>query len=365
MPRRIRADRTLFAVVVILTVAGVVMVGSASSYYSLSRTGMTVSSQFLLRQIVYAAAGLLLLYRLMKIDYHRFGERRVALGLVAATIVLLLVPFLCGARNGTHRWIPLGFFSLQPSELAKFALAVFLAYMIERKGDRINVPSVGTIPSLAVACVLAGLVFLEPDLGTAIVLLLVAFALLFLAGLSWRYVATAGGVALLALPVLVFSASYRARRLLAFLHPEQDLRGPNFQLLQSKVALGSGGVLGSGLALGQQKWLFLPESHTDFIFSVIGEELGLIGTMAILVLFAVLFWRGVRTSLRAPDRFGGFLALGITLFLVCQALVNMGVATGLLPTKGMPLPYVSYGGSSLLVSLGMTGVLLNVSQQAG
>jgi cell division protein FtsW len=365
MPRIARADRTLFGLTIALTVFGVVMVGSASSYYSLNQSGMTVSSQFLLRQILYACAGLFVMYRVMKIDYHIFARRSVVLGLVGGTTLLLLFVFLFGAHKGTHRWIPVGLFSLQPSELAKFTLAVFLAYMVHRKGEEINATAIGTMPSFGVAGLLAGLVLIEPDMGTAVLLMLVATLVLFAAGLRWQYVAAAGGTFAIALPILIFMAPYRAARMLAFMHPEQDLQGPNFQLFQSKIAIGSGGVLGSGLAFGQQKWLFLPESHTDFIYSVIGEELGLVGATVTLVLFLLFFWRGMRASLRAPDRFGTYLALGITLFVVCQAFINMGVATGLLPTKGMPLPFVSYGGSSLVVSLGMAGVLLNVSQQAG
>lgn len=365
MPRKVSHDRVLFTTILVLTVFGIVMVGSASSYYSLDQTEMTLSGRFLMRQIVYACAGLFVMVRLMKIDYHTYMRRRVALGLVAGCVFLLLVVFAFGAHKGTHRWIPLGLFSVQPSELAKFALAVFLAYMAERKGEEINVLAIGTIPCFGVAGLLAGLVFIEPDMGSAVVLMLVTTLVLFAAGLRWQYVAGAAATAAVLLPAMIFVAPYRAQRLLAFLHPEKDLQGPNFQLFQSKIALGSGGLLGSGLALGQQKWLFLPESHTDFIFSVIGEELGLIGTVAVIGLFLVFLWRGLRTSVRAQDRFGTYLALGITLFVVCQALINMAVSTGLMPTKGLPLPFVSYGGSSLIVSLGMAGVLLNVSQQAG
>ncbi len=364
MPRKVSADRTLFGVTVVLVVFGAVMVGSASAYYSLSDSGGIFSS-FLLRQIVYASVGLFLMYRLMRTDYHLFARPHVVLGLVGGTALLLVLVFLFSPHKGTHRWIPLGFFSVQPSELAKFALAVFLAYMAEKKGEEINSLSVGTIPCFTVAGLLAGLVLFEPDMGTAVVLLLVTTLVLFAAGLNWRYLMGTAGAGAALLPVMLWLEPYRMKRVFGFLHPEENLQGTNFQLFQSKIALGSGGVLGSGLALGQQKWLFLPESHTDFIFAVIGEEIGLIGTVGVLVLFLLFFWRGARAGLRAPDRFGTYLALGITLFLVCQAFLNMGVATGLLPTKGLPLPFVSYGGSALIVSLGMTGVLLNVSQQGG
>ena len=355
----------MFGIVVALTMFGIVMVGSASSYYGVQRADASVSFYYLVRQILFAGAGLLVMYRLMRTDYHFFARREIALGLLAGTMVLLLAVFLFDPHKGTHRWIPMGLFSIQPSEIAKLSIAVFLAYMIERKGADINVFAVGTVPCMGVAGLLAGLVLIEPDMGTFVLIMMVATLVLFAAGLRRRYALGALAAAVVLLPALALMAPYRAQRMLAFLHPERDLQGPNFQLFQSKIALGSGGIFGSGLAFGQQKWLFLPESHTDFIFSVIGEELGLIGTLAVLALFSVLVWRGLRASLRAPDRFGTYLALGITLFLGCQALINMAVATGLMPTKGMPLPYVSYGGSSLIVSLGMTGVLLNVTQQTG
>lgn len=365
MPRRITADRTLFSVSVVLVVTGVVMVGSATAYYALSGSAHSGMPMFLIRQIAYAAAGLFLMVRLMRTDYRIFARPQVVLALVGGTALLLLLVFAFGPHKGTHRWIPLGLFSVQPSEIAKFTLVVFLAYMAEKKGDTINVLSVGTIPTVSVAGLLAALVLFEPDMGTAVVLLLVTFLVLFTAGLSWKYVVAAGGLAALLLPAMVWLEPYRAERILAFLHPDTRLQGTNFQLYQSKIAIGSGGLFGSGLALGQQKWLFLPEAHTDFIFSVIGEEVGLIGTVGIALLFLLFLWRGLRASVRAHDRFGQYLALGITLMVVSQAFLNMGVASGLLPTKGLPLPFVSFGGSSLMASLAMTGVLLNVSQQSG
>jgi cell division protein FtsW len=301
----------------------------------------------------------------MKTDYHRLAEPRLVLLLTVGTLVLLVAVFFFEPRNSAHRWIPLGVASFQPSELAKFTIAVFLAYMIDKKAADINVASIGTVPCLAVTGLIAGLVLIEPDMGTALVLALVTGIVLYVAGLPRRWVLGLAGAGLVLVPALVLGASYRFQRLVSFLHPEENPLGGNFQLIQSKIALGSGGLLGNGLGRGQQKWLFLPEAHTDFIFAVIGEELGLVGTLITLSLFLVIFWRGMRACRRAHDAFGSYLALGITLFLVCQALINMGVASGLLPTKGLPLPFISYGGSSLVVSLGMTGVLLNISQRAG
>jgi len=365
VPRKVTADRSLFGIVVALTMFGIVMVGSASSYYGVQCADASVSFYYLVRQILFAGAGLLVMYRLMKTDYHVFGRREVALGLLAGTMVLLLAVFLFEPHKGTHRWIPMGLFSIQPSEIAKLSIAVFLAYMIERKGADINVFAVGTVPCMGVAGLLAGLVLIEPDMGTFVLIMMVVTLVLFAAGLRRRYAVGAAAAGVVLLPSLALMAPYRAQRMLAFLHPERDLQGPNFQLFQSKIALGSGGIFGSGLAFGQQKWLFLPESHTDFIFSVIGEELGLLGAGAVLELFAMVAARGLRIAARHPDEFGSLLAFGLTVLIVVQGLLNFGVALGALPTKGLTLPFVSYGGSAMMISLAELGVLLALARESG
>jgi cell division protein FtsW len=268
------------------------------------------------------------------------------------------------AMSGAHRWIPLGPLRFQPSEFAKLFTVVFMAHVLSRKEDQVNDPWTVSLPCFVVVGTLAFLVFIEPDMGSAVMLVAVACLMIFVAGLSWRAIAALGSLGLLAFVAGVLAKDYRLMRLKAFLDPSADALGSSFQLNQSLIAIGSGGLTGTGLGQGQQKAFFLPAVHTDFIFSVIGEELGLIGTAALLAAFLLIFWRGMRTSFRAPDRFGFYLALGITNLLVLQALINMGVCLGLLPTKGLPLPFISYGGSSLLASMAATGLLLNISQHS-
>jgi cell division protein FtsW len=247
--------------------------------------------------------------------------------------------------------------------VAKLAVIFFCAAILERRMDRID-DLHSLLPVGAVVGVLVALILLQPDLGTAISVLLIAAAMVFAAGISYRYVF---GLVLLSLPamyVLLMGAEYRRRRILAFLDPWDDPLGNGFQIIQSLIAVGTGGVFGRGLMAGVQKLFYLPEPHTDFIFAVIGEELGLVGSTVIVACFCVIAWRGLRTALRAPDRFGTFLCVGITAMIAVQALINISVVIGLMPTKGIPLPFVSYGGSSLLINLVAVGILLNVSQHA-
>jgi cell division protein FtsW len=264
--------------------------------------------------------------------------------------------------NGTRRWFGLGGLGVQPSELAKLAGVLFTALILERRMHRIDELSYSLLPIAIVVGALAGLILLQPDFGTAMSLLLVVVAMVFAAGLNYRYLVGAVLVALPAVYIVLVSAPYRRRRLLAFWDPWADPLGDGFQIIQSLIAVGTGGVFGRGLMEGVQKLFYLPEPHTDFIFAVIGEELGLIGATGVLACFCLIGWRGLRIALRAEDSFGSLVALGITSMIVVQALVNMSVVLGLMPTKGIPLPLVSAGGSSLLISLLGMGVLLNISQ---
>jgi len=264
--------------------------------------------------------------------------------------------------NGARRWLNVAGLQFQPSELAKLACVVYTALILERRMHRINEVSYALAPIAIVTAGLAGLILLERDYGTAMSLLLIVGVMIFAAGLSYRYVLGAIAIGIPAVLAVLVSASYRRARLLAFLDPWQDPLGDGFQIIQSRIAVGTGGVFGRGLHESLQKLLYLPEPHTDFIYAVIGEELGLIGATAVLLCFCVIAWRGLEISAKAEDRFGSFLALGITAMIVAQALVNISVVLGLLPTKGIPLPLVSSGGSSLLVSLLGIGVLLNISQ---
>jgi len=275
---------------------------------------------------------------------------------------LLVLVLFSAPVNGARRWFNFGGLGIQPSELAKVAAVLFTAMTLERRMHRIDELSYSLLPIAIVVGAMSGLIVLQPDLGTALSLLLVVAIMVFAAGLNYRYLL---GTALAAVPILylvIVSAPYRMRRLMAFWDPWADPMGDGFQVVQSLIAVGTGGVFGRGLMGGVQKLFFLPEPHTDFIYAVIGEELGLLGATTVLLCFCVIAWRGVRVAMRAHDAFGSFLALGMTTMIAVQALVNISVVLDLLPTKGIPLPLVSSGGSSLLISLLSVGVLLNVSQ---
>lgn len=362
MARKLAFDRTLFVAGVGLTLFGLVMIYSASAVIALERHQS--AQYFLLKQAFAALVGLAGMGIAMHTDYRRLLNRPfVYLGL-AASVALLVAALLSDSTNQVHRWIQAGPIQVQPSEIAKLALVFFLAYLIPRKEASIN-DIVGTIvPCAVVVGQLALLVYLQPDLGTAVVYILVTAVLLFLAGLRWRYLAITGGACAAALGLMILQAPYRVRRILAFLNPDDDPLGAGFQVRQSILAVASGGIQGASLGESRQKLFFLPEPHTDFIFAVISEELGFLGALAVIAAFAVLFWRGMVAAAGAPDRGGFYLASGITVWLVVQAMMNMAVTLGMVPTKGIPLPFLSYGGSSLVVSLTALGVLLNVSQHS-
>jgi cell division protein FtsW len=300
----------------------------------------------------------------MSIPYRRLADRRVLhLALIASAAALIVVRFM-PAAGGAHRWFRVGPLTLQPSEFVKLVVIVYVAGLLAEHPGQVNDRGL-----LLRVCgwtgALAGLVAIEPDLGSAVMIGLVPAILLFVAGLRWRTLAYGAAAAGVLFVLAVVAEPYRMARIRTFLAPGADQQGAGFQLTQSLLAIGSGGVTGVGFGDGMQKAWFLPAAHTDFIFAVLGEEMGLIGCCLLLAALLVLFWRGVRAALRAPDRFGFHLALGVTCLLVLQALIHMGVCLGLLPTKGLPLPYISYGGSSLVATLAATGLLLNVSQHSG
>jgi cell division protein FtsW len=250
-------------------------------------------------------------------------------------------------------------------ELAKFALVLYLAAFLTRRQEGIRSFSQGLLPLLMVAGLMAGLTILQPDLGNSLALVILALAVAYLAGARPGHMLAIGAAALPAVIVLIAMKPYRWRRMVAFMNPWEDPQGSGFQIIQSFLALGSGSWFGLGLGESKQKLFYLPEPYTDFIFAIIGEELGLVGALSVVALFALLIWRGLRIGLRAPEAFGGYLALGLTIMLATQALVNLGVVTGALPTKGLPLPFISFGGSALLMTMFSAGVLLNISQHAG
>jgi len=362
MPRRMLYDPWLFFTASLLGVGGLLMVGSASNYIALEYS--TDPSAFLWKHLIHLLLGFGALVAALSFRYRQLDDRRVVMTLLGGCLVSLLLVLAMPAVSGAHRWIPIGPMNLQPSEFAKLFTVVFMAYALSRKDDRNSDAWAVPLPCFVVVGTLAFLVFIEPDLGSAVMLVFTACLMIFVAGLSWKAIAALGGLGAVGFVFGVLAKDYRLARIKSFLDPSADALGTSFQLNQSLIAVGSGGLTGTGLGQGQQKAFFLPAVHTDFIFSVIGEELGLLGTGAVLIAFLMIFWRGMRAALRAPDRFGFYLALGITNLLVVQALINMGVCLGLLPTKGLPLPFISYGGSSLLASMAGIGLLLNISQHS-
>ena len=369
MPRRPENDRWLFGVTLALCLLGAVMIYSASAVTADQQYGR--SYIFLLRQAAWLLLGLLGMFALMRTDYRRLREPAVVYPAIFLVLLMLVGAFFLDKSHATHRWIKFGPVNIQPSELAKLAVVLYLAWFLDlkrrgassmefNKEDFLQtiLPAAGPI----LVCVV--LILLEPDLGTSVDIVLVTAAILFVAGLSWKWLVTGAAAALPILYLLITHVSYRQARLMAFLDPDSDPQGSGFQLLQSLIAVGSGGFTGVGLMESKQKLFYLPEAHTDFIYAVICEELGFVGALIVVALFVVYGWRGLRAAFGAPDGFGRLLALGITAMVLCQALINLAVVLGMVPTKGIPLPFVSYGGSSLLMMLLATGVLLNISQQA-
>jgi cell division protein FtsW len=368
--RRSEMDRWLFVVTLALCLLGAVMIFSASAVTAQQMYGH--SYVFVLRQVVWLLAGLAGMFGLMKLDYHRLREPAVVYTALCVVAVLLVGTFFLDKSHATHRWIKIGPINLQPSELTKLVVILYLAWFLDMKRRAVTRMEFNKedllqtiLPAVAPILVCVALIVLQPDLGTSVDILLIMTAILFVAGLSWKWLAVGMAAALPALIALIAFVSYRQARITAFLHPDSDPQGAGFQLVQSLIAVGSGGFNGVGLMEGKQKLFYLPEAHTDFIYAVICEELGFLGAVFVIMLFAVYGWRGMRAAFNAPDRFGSILALGVTAMVIFQSLINFAVVLGMMPTKGIPLPFVSYGGSSLLVMLLATGVLLNISQQVG
>ncbi len=360
MARTLKYDRVLFTATLLLVCASVVMVYSASALVALERYQQ--SDLFVTKQVMWVVMGLAVLAGAMHVDYRTYRNDTFVWVLIGLASVTLVAVLFSSPVNGTRRWFGVGGLGIQPSEFAKVVCVLFTALVLERRMHRIDELSYSLLPIGVVVGAMVILILLQPDFGTAIVLLTIVAIMIFAAGLHYRYFF---GVLLVMVPAIylvLVSAPYRRRRLLAFWDPWADPLGDGFQIIQSLIAVGTGGIFGRGLMEGVQKLFYLPEPHTDFIFAVIGEELGLIGATATLACFCLIAWRGVRITMRAPDSFGSFVALGLTTMIVVQAFVNMSVVLGLMPTKGLPLPFVSAGGSSLLISLLGMGVLLNISQ---
>ena len=357
-----RLDLLLLITALVLVSLGIIMVYSAS--FVIAGERFRDAYHFLKKQAMAAGLGMALMILAAKLDYHRWQALAIPLLILSGALLgILIFPGLRHEVGGSARWLKFSFLSFQPAELAKLALVIYLARSLTKKEGRMQSLKVGVLPHFIVLGGLFVLVLKQPDFGTGIVFAALVFILLFAAGARVLYL---GAAVLAAVPVLFYLASrahYRIERLLAFLDPWKDPSNTGFQIIQSFLAFGGGKLFGVGLGVGRQKRFFLPEVHTDFIFSVIGEELGLLGVTMVIGLFVFLILRGFRACFRAPDLFGSYLALGLTLLIAVQALLNMGVVMGLLPTKGATLPFVSYGGTSLMINLMAVGILLNISSQ--
>src|SRR5208337_4905369 len=361
MASRIQSDKILFGTVMALTLFGALMIYSASAVMATERFGS--SNYFLVRQLAWAVAGLVALVVMMYVDYRRLASPAVVFPALVLQWMLLVGVLFADRSHNTRRWLHLGPASFQPSELSKIILVIFLAYFLEQRQGAVNDVKRTLLPVGVVSGASMALVMAEPDFGTALAIAMIVSAMLFTAGVRLKYFAS---VALGAVPVagwLVFHSTYRHNRVLAFLNPYADPLGKGFQIIQSFIAVGTGGITGVGLMEGKQKLFYLPEPQTDFIYAVVSEELGFIGAIALVVAFGIILWRGWRASAGCTCEFGRLLAIGLTVMVVGQALVNMSVVLGLLPTKGIPLPLISYGGSSLFVTLAAVGILLNISQE--
>jgi cell division protein FtsW len=355
----------MFGIAATLALFGAVMVYSASAMFSLKETDSGSQYVYFFKQIGFTLVGLVAMYFVSRIDYHMLQKPVAVYATIAVTVVLLIAVFFFTPINGARRWIRFAGFSFQPSELAKLALPIFLAFWLTKKEDVVGDIKETVVPCLIGLGLLAGLVFMEKDLGTTIVLCAIFSATYFAAGAKLVHIGFVGAAMfLIGLGAIIF-APWRVERIMAFLDPYKYASDEGYQVVQSLYAIGSGGVLGEGFANGKQKLFYLPYPYSDFIFSVVGEELGLVGTLAVVIAFALLLWRGARAAVLAPDRFGMLLGIGIISGIIVQALFNISVVTSILPAKGIPLPFISYGGSSVMVTLIGVGILLSISKYAG
>jgi cell division protein FtsW len=356
-------DYVVVAVTLVLLCIGLVMVHSASSVLSAQNFGD--SFFYVKRQVMWAGLGLGLMFVMANYDYHNLRQWAPKLAIAAFLfLVVVLIPGIGAVRGGSRAWLGIGSFGIQPSEFAKLALIVFLAHYLADAQDKMHSFRKGFLPPLFIALLAVGLIMLEPDLGQSVVIMGTTIILMYIAGAKVRHLGLLGGVGLLGFAGLVAMAPYRVNRIVAFLDPWKHPLAEGYQIIQSLYALGSGGLVGLGLGNSRQKYLYLPEPQTDFIFSILGEELGFLGAATVLALFAVLVWRGIRAAMFAPDEFGSLLAAGITGMIAVQVLINVGVVTGSIPATGITLPFISAGGSSLTLMLTGVGILLNISRQS-
>jgi cell division protein FtsW len=362
MINRFSTDRILFGVALALVFFGLLMVYSSSAPLAAEQYGS--AGAFFWRQTAWAVLGIGAMLLFMRLDYHYLSHPAVLFPGIFCALALLAVVLFAAPHQQTHRWLRWGPFSFQPSEFAKLMVIIFLSYWLARRAGRLDNFLRDLLPALGLVGVVVLLILREPDLGTPIAIVLVASSMFFIAGLRWQYFFYMFLASLPAFYWLVLRVPYRRERVLAFLDPYADPLGSGFQVIQSLISVATGGITGLGLMQSRQKLFYLPASHTDFIFAVTAEELGLWGALALLSLFFLYFWRGWRASLLAPDDYGSYLAAGLTLMIFCQSLINISVVLALVPPKGIPLPFMSYGGSSLFFCLVATGILLNITRHA-
>lgn len=364
MARTLKSDKLLFLATLLLVGTSIVMVYSASSFMAMTSRKFQTPNYFLYKQVAWALLGMVVLAVTMRVDYRFYKQPALIWSSLIVVFLLLVAVLFTRHINGTSRWFSAGPLSFQPSELAKLTLTIFTAALLERRMHRINEVNYALVPIGIATGLFVLLILIEPDFGTSVAILGIVVALIFAAGLKYRYLFSGFIILAPALVGIAILEPYRIKRLLSFTDPWAYQAKEGYQVVQSLIAIGSGGVVGRGLMAGVAKQSFLPEAHTDFIASVIGEELGLIGITLLIATFCIVAWRGLRAAVLAPDRFGALLAIGLTTMVAVQAFFNLSVVTGLLPNKGLPLPLVSNGGSSLLINLLGMGILLNISQQA-
>lgn len=363
MAKKLRMDWWLFAVTLALSLFGVVMVYSASAMIAMRESSNQYN--YVTKQVIFMAIGVVLMLIISQIHYRWLQNEWLVFGFLTITIILLVAVFAFPPVNGARRWIRFAGFTFQPSEMAKPALCFFLAFFLTRNEKKIASFRETILPCLMVFAVLTGIILMQKDLGTVIVMSAIFTVVYFAAGARFLHIAAVfGALIVLGAGALIFEP-YRVQRMVTYLDPWKDASGAGYQVTQSLMAIGSGGLFGEGFAQGQQKLFYLPFPYSDFIFAVVAEELGLVGALMVVMAFGFLLWRGARASLLAPDRFGKLLGIGIITGIIVQAFFNISVVLGILPTKGIPLPFISYGGSSILMTLVSIGVLLNISQHAG
>ncbi|MDP8262551.1 MAG: putative lipid II flippase FtsW [Candidatus Ancaeobacter aquaticus] len=353
----------IFIIVMVLLSISIIMIYSTSAIYADSKFG--ASNFFLKRQILWVIIGVIGFFVCSQIDYHFLRKFSKILLIVSIALLLaVFIPYLGRTAGGAQRWVSLGFFSFQPSEIAKFAVILYLADFLDRKRGEVRSFFKGFLPLCFVLGTVLLLIIIQPDLGTVIAITLVALIMFFIGGIRIAHIVTLLLASIPALYLLIFRVAYRRRRILTFLDPWKDPQGAGFQIIQSFIALGSGGIFGVGLGHSMQKLFYLPEAHTDFIFSILGEELGLIGTLSVVILFVLLTIIGAKIAYYAPDIFGILLASGIVSMIALQSIINISVVTGSVPTKGLPLPFISFGGTNLVLMLCATGILLSIAKQS-